>query len=82
MRKVLFKKWIPAQYEEGSTGISRKKLVEGTGCFGEMTSQGVFHCWGNAYEEFETGAGNYSVALVETSNGSIFEVLPCHLIFV
>ena len=26
---------------------------------------GKFHQWGSNYEEFENGAGNYSVAIVE-----------------
>ena len=35
---------------------------------------GYFHQWGCNYEEFETGAGNYSVAIVELPNGEI--VMP------
>ena len=32
---------------------------------------GYFHQWGCDYEEFESGAGNYSVAIVELPNGKI-----------
>ena len=35
---------------------------------------GYFHQWGCNYEEFETGAGNYSVAIVELPTGEI--VMP------
>lgn len=32
---------------------------------------GYFHQWGCNYEEFESGAGNYSVAIVELPNGKV-----------
>ena len=35
---------------------------------------GYFHQWGCNYEEFEIGAGNYSVAIVELPTGEI--VMP------
>lgn len=35
---------------------------------------GYFHRWGCNYEEFETGAGNYSTAIVELPSGEI--VMP------
>lgn len=35
---------------------------------------GYFHGWGCNYEEFESGPGNYSVAIVELPDGRI--VLP------
>lgn len=31
--------------------------------------EGLFHQWGNAYEEFEDGPGNYTVAIVELPDG-------------
>lgn len=34
-------------------------------------SLGYFHQWGCDYEEFESGAGNYSVAIVELQDGKI-----------
>lgn len=37
---------------------------------------GYFHQWGCNYEEFETGAGNYSVAIVELPNGEIIMPSP------
>ena len=36
--------------------------------------EGVFHQFGVSYEEFDTGAGNYSTAIVEKSDGSIVNV--------
>lgn len=32
---------------------------------------GYFHQWGNNYEEFETGPGNFSTAIVELPDGEI-----------
>ena len=35
-----------------------------------------FHQWGVEYEEFETGPGNLTVAIVELDDGSVKTVLP------
>lgn len=37
----------------------------------EEFENGVFHQWGSDYEEFESGAGNYSVAIVELPDGKV-----------
>lgn len=34
-------------------------------------SIGRFHQWGSNYEEYENGAGNYSVAIVELPDGTV-----------
>ena len=44
--------------------------------------EGVFHQWGYAYEEFESGPGNYTVAIVEDNEGRIHEILPSKIIFI
>ena len=81
MRKVLFKKWTPIQYKD--TGNGYEERIEGTGKFqDEFETQGFFHQWGNTYKEFESGVGNYTVALVELQDGTIAEVLPVNLKFV
>ena len=41
--------------------------------------QGKFHAWGMDYEEFETGPGMFSVAIVEKDNGEVLSV-PVELI--
>ena len=38
-----------------------------------------FHCFGVDYEEFETGPGNYSAAVVEWPDGTV-ELVPAGLI--
>ncbi len=38
------------------------------------TGKGLFHEWGVNYEEFESGPGNYSIAIVEYEDGTIESV--------
>ncbi len=79
MRKVFFKKFIQSEYEDVNGG---KKLIEGTGCWQkDFINEGIFHQWGSKYEEYETNAGNYTVALIECADGTIEEVLPSNLKF-
>lgn len=40
---------------------------------------GTFHQFGVDYEEFEAGAGNYSTAIIEMSDGSVKNV-PVELV--
>lgn len=42
---------------------------------------GVFHQWGINYEEFDTGPGNYTIAIVELADGTVVEVLPSRVKF-
>jgi len=36
--------------------------------------EALFHTWGTKYEEFETGPGNYSTAIIERSDGTVENV--------
>ena len=83
LRPVLFRKWIPGVYEPDTERGYGTKLVKGTHCWEhEFTHEGMFHQWAAAYEEFETGAGNFTVALVELADGTIVEVLPSNIKFI
>ncbi|WP_277963867.1 hypothetical protein [Pseudomonas sp. RIT-To-2] len=42
----------------------------------EDSTEGRFHGWGVDYEVFETGPGNYTVAIVEMSDGSVQTLMP------
>jgi len=76
MKKIKFKKWIPKEYENS-------RILAGTNRFEqEFTHNGIFHAWGVAHEEYEHGAGNYSVALVELPDGTVKEMLPSSIQFV
>jgi hypothetical protein len=41
----------------------------------------VFHCWGVSFDEFESGPGNYSTAIVEFPDGSIEAIYPHQIKF-
>lgn len=59
MRKVtLVEYYKPDDYKGGEWS----KREAGTG---------VFHGWGMDYEEFETGPGNFSTAIVEMPDGTV-----------
>lgn len=81
LRNVLFKRWIPLQ--SGDDKEFPFDVKEGTNQWDDdFIHHGKFHCWGNAYEQFQDSAGNYSVALVELPDGTIAEVLPTNIKFV
>ena len=80
MRKVMFKKMIPIEYLKSGSVWER---VKDTGCMEkEFSREGNFHQWASSYEEFESGAGNFTVGLVELPTGEIESVLPSNLRFV
>ncbi len=66
MRQVRIYKQERRQHEKSEQhpygGYYYERVLEG---------EGAFHQWGVAYEEFETGAGNYTTAIVELSDGKI-----------
>lgn len=80
MKKVKYKKWIPLVYiGDGAF----KRILENTNCWeSDYFNDGLFHQWANSYEEFESGPGNYTIALVEIEDGTIVEVLPCNIKFI
>jgi len=86
MRKVLYKKWIPAEFPPQSnafTGQSRTLPLKGTNCFEEeFTGAGTFLAWGIDYQLVDGGVGNYTTALVELPNGEVIEMLPSNIKFV
>lgn len=51
------------------------KKIEGQSNFDKvLQGDAIFHQWGVDYEEFETGPGNYSTAIIELANGTIKNV--------
>ncbi|MEV9060044.1 hypothetical protein AB0118_07380 [Klebsiella quasipneumoniae] len=69
MRKVECKR-ITYEYHEGK----RNEVV--------TTREGLFHQWGTDYEEFETGPGNMTVAVVEFPDGTVETFLPYLIKFI
>jgi hypothetical protein len=48
----------------------------------ELVDSGIrayFHAWGMFYEEFDSGPGNYSTAIIEHENGKV-ESVECELV--
>lgn len=79
-RNVLFKRWIQKQW---SGEAYPNNIIVGTNQWDDdFIHPGKFHCWGANYEEFESGAGNFSVGIVELPDGTIAEVLPSNIKFV
>ena len=80
MRKIKYKKWIPP------VKIDPIFIQEKTSNYGhweeDYNNEGLFHQWANSYEEFESGPGNFTIALVEIEDGTIVEVLPCNIKFI
>ena len=64
-RKVVVYEW---KKEEGKTYFKKVRVGEG-----------IFHQFGVDYEEFETGPGNFTTAIVEMPDGSI-ENIPVGLV--
>ncbi len=43
--------------------------------------KGYFHGWGTDYEEFESGPGNFSVAIVELPDGRVVTPAAGDIVF-
>lgn len=59
-------------YERKEGDANYTKVEDGKG-------RASFHAWGCDYEEFESGPGNYSTAIVERANG-IIENVPADMV--
>lgn len=82
LRKVLFKKFIPAEYPERDNNYHPRKPLPGTNCMSDFIHEGLFHQWANSYEESSAGFGNFTVALIELADGTIHEAIPSLVKFV
>lgn len=83
---MLTKHWIPPSWPEGSNSVNchtTHRPLPDTNCWSkDFDTPGIFHQWGNNYEEFEGGPGNYTIAIVERGDGTVDEVLVSNLKFV
>ena len=43
---------------------------------------GKFHLWGSTYDEFESGPGNQTMAIIELEGGRIVMALPQNVQFI
>lgn len=80
IRKVAFNRFIPHEYEQNHLG--RHALVPGTGQYqSDFPNTGLFHQWAPDYEELSQGPANFTVAIIELSDGSIVTIPPQHVKF-
>lgn len=70
LRKVLVK-----QYTE-KPKLGEPRFESG------FSKEGIFHSWGVGFEEFESGPGNYSMAIVEFPDGTVAGIELFRLKFV
>lgn len=61
MRKVMIKRLRAIQYSRPEDQVDRP---------------GLFHQWGTDFEEYENGAAQFSVGIVELEDGSVEMVPP------
>lgn len=78
MRNVKFKKWVPKEYDLGNN-----KIKEGTNTWEpDYINDGLFHQWASSMEEGAENFGNYTIGIIELSDGTITEVLPQNIKFI
>ncbi len=58
-------RWVKTTYGEGGKAVKPGRFVK------EKVGEAWFHQWGIDYEEFDTGPGNFSVAIIELDDGTI-----------
>lgn len=80
-RRVVFRKRIPMRYETLESN-NYSTPVPGTGVLSDFVHAGQFHEWGVSYEEFDNGPGNFTVGLVELTDGTMEEVMPSNIKFI
>lgn len=48
----------------------------------DYDAEGMFHQWANSYEEFNSGPGNWTYALIERPDGTMAQIDPGMMQFV
>ena len=62
-RTVIVSEWKSCEIDYTNPQKPTRELVP--------RGQAQFHAWGCKYEEFETGPGNYTVAIIEWPDGKV-----------
>lgn len=79
MRKVLFSEHIPVEYV---TLGGNKVRVSGTGCWGPLAVEGVFHQWGFESTDGGESVATDTVAIIELKDGTVKLMPPSKIRFV
>ncbi len=79
MRRVKYSEYVKRTREPTKPGEPYKPIA-----YWQLEEQGeaTFHQWGCNYEEFETGAGNFSTAIIELDDGVIKNIPAEHIRFI
>lgn len=79
MRKVLISKYIPIEY----TILGGVKVrVSGTGCWGPLEVEGLFHQWGVESTDGGESVATDTVAIIELKDGTVRLMPPSKIRFV
>ena len=80
MRKIIYSEYVAkVEYNDGSIEDAPRNYVAAPNKGGfkrrfldpEEQGEALFHGWGVNYEEFESGAGNFSTAIIELEDGTV-----------
>ena len=81
LRRVLYKKFIPAQYYF-KDGQPLEDIIEGTDCWSDYECTGVFHGWATGFFfDKDNEPITYTYGIVEDYSGVVVEVLPANIKF-
>jgi len=82
MKRVMYSEHVKKTREPSNSALPDEPYKSKT--YWELEEQGeaYFHQWGSNYEEFESGAGNYTTAIIELDDGQIKNIPAEHIRFI
>lgn len=72
-KKAKIKKWLPQKMDPDSGIIERAKWSD------DFTEPVIFHGFGVNYDEFDSGPGNHTCAIIEYQDG-VFDLVAVNKI--
>ena len=68
---------------KGVIKMKRKvKIISDYSAKKEVPEIATFETWGSDYEEFDSGAGNFTTAIVSLNDGTVKQLLPTDIQFI
>ncbi len=83
MKRVIYSENVKKTREVTTNSVLPQTPYKST-IYWELEEQGeaYFHQWGSDYAEFESGAGNYTTAIIELDDGQIKNIPAEHIRFI